>query len=73
MDDLIEALQIMKKYGNPSYTTICTHDEMYVTHEINPDNVSEEDINRLEDLGFHVTDEFGSDCKQFKSYKFGSA
>ena len=48
MDDLIEALQIFRKYGNSHYPTHCEHDVMTVC--INPDDVSEEDILRLDTL-----------------------
>jgi len=67
MDDLIEALLIFRKYGNPEWPTHCEHDVMHVS--IDPHDVSEEDIDRLDELGFFEDDEF--DC--FKSYKFGSA
>ena len=73
MKDLITALQIMNKYGNPDYPTICVHDALYITHEIKPDEVSAEDVKKLHELGFFITDEFGSDNKQFKSHKYGSA
>lgn len=69
MDDLIEALTIFKKYGNPSSPTICTHDKLYITGEIRPDDVSSEDRERLEELGFLVD----SGLDQFYSYRFGSA
>jgi hypothetical protein len=70
MSDLIKALQIMLKYGNPNWPTHCEHDVMYICG-IDPNDVSEEDIEQLDELGFHVDDEFGED--QFKSYKFGNA
>ncbi len=67
MDDLIEALKIFRKYGNPSYPTHCEHDVMYIVTEY--DKVSDEDISKLEDLGFDKNeDDIG-----FKSFKFGSA
>lgn len=72
MEDLIKALQILLKYGNPDYPTNCVHDELWICG-INPDDVSQEDITNLKELGFFITDEFGSDNKQFKSYRFGSA
>lgn len=68
MDDLIEALQILRKYGNPEYPTNCAHDELFV--HIEPEKVSEEDKKRLDTLGFTPS----SDCyDSFSSYKFGSA
>jgi len=66
MDDLIKALQILRKYGNPHNPTMCDHDIMYV--DIDPDLVSEEDKDILNDLGFHV-----GDSTSFESYRFGSA
>ena len=65
MEDLLKAIQIFLKYGNPDYPTHCEHDELYVF--IAPDLVSDEDKQILEDLGFFINDE-----ASFKSYKFGS-
>ncbi len=70
MKDLIEALQIFLKYGNPKYPTWCAHDELNIT-EIDPAIVSEEDKKRLDELGFFVSDEDGESA--FKSFRFGSA
>jgi len=67
MDDLIEAFNIFRKYGNPEFPTHCEHDVMYVAIEYN--KVSDEDICKLEDLGF---DQNEADMG-FKSYRFGSA
>jgi len=67
MDDLIEALQIFRKYGNPEFPTHCDHDIMYVVIEY--DKVSDEDVERLDELGFDQNEE----DMGFKSYKFGSA
>ena len=66
MDNLIEALTIFRKYGNPRCPTHCEHNEMYVM--INPKLVSEEDKAKLEELYFFVGD--FEDC--FKSFFFGS-
>ena len=65
MDDLIEALTIFRKYGNPEYPTHCEHDELSV--DIDPELVSDEDKKKLDDLGF-LADEDG----HFVSFKFGS-
>ena len=65
MDDLIEALRIFRKYGNPKYPTHCEHDEMFIM-QIEPDDVSSADISRLAALGFNISD------GQFYSFKFGS-
>lgn len=66
MEQLIEALQIFLKYGNPDYPTHCEHDELTV--DINPELVSEEDKVKLEELGF-IAD---PDYEDFKSSKYGS-
>lgn len=70
MKDLIEALQILLKYGNPSYPTHCEHDVLTICG-ISPDDVSDEDKTELDRLGFFVSDEYG--VEQFQSFKFGSA
>ena len=66
MSDLIKALQIFLKYGDPGCPTHCEHDVLQVC--IEPDKVSKEDKIELEKLGFDPDDEYG-----FKSYRFGSA
>lgn len=66
MSDLIEALTIFLKYGNPSHPTHCEHDVMHVC--IEPGLVSAEDLARLETLSFHPSRDGG-----FQSYRFGSA
>ena len=68
MEDLIKALQIFLKYGNPQWPTHCEHDIMYISDEISPEDVSEEDMEELDKLGFFVEDEFGG----FASYRYGS-
>lgn len=70
MDDLIKALQIFRKYGNPSYPTHCEHDVMYIVG-IDPEEVSANDIKELNDLGFHIGNDTGESL--FQSFKFGSA
>ena len=65
MDDLIEALQIFRKYGNPGCPTHCEHDELFVM--IEPSGVSPEDIVRLGELGFFPDGDY------FRSFTFGSA
>lgn len=66
MEDLIKALQIFLKYGNPDYPTHCEHDVMMIVG-IEPSDVSEEDIKTLYSLGFFISDEV------FQSFKYGSA
>lgn len=69
-DALIEAFSILRKYGNREYPTHCEHDIMYVFPK--SFDISEEDISRLGELGFHYDDnhEIGGEC--FYSYLFGS-
>ena len=64
MKDLIEALQIFLKYTQDNYPTSCLHDELRVV--VDPAIVSDEDIIRLEQLGFTAYHE------DFISYRFGS-
>ena len=66
MEDLIKALQIFLKYGNPKYPTNCSHDELAIM-DIDPEDVSEEDKQALDKLGFIVSDDY------FLSFRFGSA
>jgi hypothetical protein len=66
MDDLIKALTIFRKYGNPNYPTHCEHDALFVL--IDADLVSESDKKELDDLGFVVNSN-----GQFTSYRFGSS
>ena len=68
MKDLIEALTILAKYMDPEqkWPTYCEHDVLYVCH-IEPADVSEEDIEQLEELGF-----FPNEYSGFQSYRFGS-
>lgn len=70
MKELIEALQIMLKYGNPDYPFHCEHDTLHVIG-IPTEKVSEEDIERLYELGFFVGDEWGTE--HFMSFRYGSA
>lgn len=65
MDELIEALQIFRKYGNPNYPTHCEHDTLYICG-IDPEDVSVEDIKKLDELGFFVVDD------GFQSFRFDS-
>ena len=69
MDDLIKALQIFRKYGNPQNPTHCEHDTLYIC-DIDPEKVSEEDKAELDKLGFFVGDAYPD---TFISFRFGSA
>jgi hypothetical protein len=69
MDDLIAALQILRKYGNPRNPFVCEHDTLYVVGIV-PSMVTAEDVEELKRLGFFVSND-PELC--FKSYRFGSA
>ncbi len=73
MKDLIEALNIFLKYGDVKYPTHCEHDSLYV-HGYDPEKMSEEDLARLDELGFFYKDEDGDrlDHEGFQSYRYGS-
>lgn len=68
MEDLIKALQILLKYGNPKYPTVCEHEILYIVG-IDLKKISIEDINELENLGFNINIEES----EIYSFKFGSA
>jgi len=66
MEKLIEALQIFLKYCNTDYPITCANDLLHVG--IYPELVSNEDKQKLDELGFFVSD----DEDGFDSYEFGS-
>lgn len=66
MDDLIEALTLMRKYANPQSPTNCEHDTLWV--DVDAELVSPEDMQRLDELGFFPSSEGGG----FMSFRFGS-
>ncbi len=70
MSDLIKALQILLKYGDPEYPTHCEHDILIIVG-IDPSQVSDQDKNTLRELGFNSGNQNGELC--FYSYKYGSA
>jgi len=75
MKDLIEALQIFLKYGNPNHPTHCEHDILHICG-IEPDDVSHEDKAKLDKLGFHLEEPDGHgfvENEGFYSFKYGSA
>jgi hypothetical protein len=71
MEDLIKALSIFLKYGNPRNPTICLHDKLIIAG-VDPDDVFAEDIAKLDTLGFIISE---SDHEEpyFFSYRYGSA
>lgn len=68
MKDLIKALTIFEKY-NKSASTHCEHDTLYICG-VEPEDVSEKDIELLDKYGFFVSDESGELC--FMSFNWGS-
>jgi hypothetical protein len=68
MSDLIEALTILLKYGNPHNPTNCSHDMLTICGIV-PDLVNDEDKAKLAHLGFNHDEQEG--C--FYSYRYGSA
>lgn len=65
MNDLIDALLIMLKHGDVSRPTHCEHDELHIYP--NSMDFTEEELARLDELGFYPNDMGG-----FISYRFGS-
>jgi hypothetical protein len=70
MKDLIEILNIFLKYvpNDISWPTSCSHDELTFCLDIELENVSTEDLARLEELGVFYSESDG--C--FKSFRYGS-
>lgn len=68
MEDLIKALQILLKYGNPKWPTWCEHDVLHICDIDNAD-VTDADKAELERLGFEEDKTDGG----FYSFRFGSA
>ena len=64
MEDLIKALQIFLKYGNPYSPINCEYYKVMVV-KISPNLVSCEDKKELEKLSFFVCDNY------FQSFRFG--
>lgn len=56
LSDLVKALQIMNKYGNPDYPTHCSHDKLLVC--IDPADVSKEKTSKY--VMFDPTPDFNS-------------
>ena len=67
MSDLIEALEIFKKYKDDKTPTHCSHDQLSVCG-IDASDVTESDKDKLYKLGFFWSDEDDS----FISFRFGS-
>lgn len=69
LEDLIKALHIFLKYGNPKYPTRCEN-ELLIIREIKPSVVSDQDKQALMELGFEISEEW--DDGTFVSYEYGS-
>jgi hypothetical protein len=69
MNKIIEALTILLKYGNPEHPFQCEH-ELLCIYGYNIETISKEDIEKLDSLGFFVSDTNRVQC--FASYKYGS-
>jgi len=72
MKDLIEALQIIQKYmgDKDEYAPVhCEHD-VFMICCVDPELISEDDLERLDKLGFFVSCEYGDPA--LISYRFGS-
>ena len=69
MENLIKALRIFLKYGNPKYPTHCEHDTLYICG-INWSDISEEDQLVLREIGFHDSDE-DDDNERIYSFRYG--
>lgn len=65
MKGLIEALQLLLKYANPSFPIQCEHDILYIL--VNSELVCDKDLERLDELGFFV------EGNGFASFRYGSA
>lgn len=68
MKDLIEALTIFLKYKNERWPTNCSHDLLAIM-AVTKEEVSEEDVQRLDELGFH----WMNDVDSWGSFRYGSA
>lgn len=66
MRDLIEALTIFMKYSDTTHPSTCEHD-MFFINCVKPDDVSSDDLHRLDALGFIPYEDIG-----FVSFKYGS-
>lgn len=55
--ELAEAFEIFSKYSDDAYPLHAEHDKISV--HINPDEVEEEDRERLEKIGFHANQNSG--------------
>ena len=71
MEDLIKALQILLKYGNPKYPTVCCHDELRIVG-IEPEIISDIDKLKLKSLGIHLDKLTDEQKKYLSSWEAGT-
>lgn len=79
MEDLIKALTILLKYGNPKFPTNCGHDELRIAG-IDPEKISKQDTNELKELGFIIQiegaydeeNDFTAGESKIYSFRYGS-
>lgn len=69
MSNLIEALKIFLKYGNPDHPTHCEHDMLTICGYEQSTITSAEDVAELERLGFF----YSENDDAWVSYRYGSA
>lgn len=67
MEDLIKALMIFKKYKNKKHPTCCEHNILVISG-IEKEDVSDEDLKKLEKLDFF----WSNRNEYFYSLRFGS-
>lgn len=70
MDELIEALNLVRPYPNDyqlKYPTGADHDALFLS--VDAEQLPADVLERLEELSFTVNDEYGG---ALTSYKFGS-
>jgi len=80
MKDLIEALQILLKYGDSYAPVNCCHDELVICCIDEPADITPEDVSRLKELGFEIQiegvyddeNEYTPEYSKIYSYRFGS-
>lgn len=81
MEKLIEALQILMKYGNPTYPFHCEHDTLHIVG-FDAEKITKEDRVKLDELGIIVRiageideDNDGEEIEETEiySYRYGSA
>lgn len=73
LQDLIEALTILDKYGNEAQSPTHYEHDVLAVFGTDPSKVSEDDIERLKTLGFIAGDYWETGEKHFYSFRFGSA